>query len=140
MSFIRGVFAVAIGVLIVLLVIFGIQSFYPAPESPGYPNLEEYREALATYRMNVFSIVLPLGAFLAIVGTFVRRRLSIFGASLILGGMGTMIYAFAPWRLDSLWRFVGIAVTLAVLAFVGYRVLPSLRKAPPASRDNDHGA
>ncbi len=129
MSFIRGVYVVAIGVLLVLLVIFGIQSFYPAPESPGYPSSEEYREKLATYRMNVFFIVLPLGAFLAVVGTFVRRRLGIFGAGLILGGMGTMIYAVAPSRLDSLWRFVGIAVTLAVLVFVGYKVLPSLRRA-----------
>lgn len=129
MSFIRGVYVVAIGVLLVLLVIFGIQSFYPAPESWSYPNLEENAEKLATYRMNVFSIVLPLGALLAVVGTFVRRRLGIFGASLILGGMGTMIYAVAPYRLDSLLRFVGIAVTLAVLVFVGYKVLPSLRRA-----------
>ena len=129
MSFIRGVYVVAIGVLLVLLVIFGIQSFYPAPESQGYPSSEEYREKLATYRMNVFSIVLALGALLAVVGTFVRRRLGIFGASLILGGTGTMIYAVVPYRLDSLLRFVGIAVTLAVLVFVGYKVLPSLRRA-----------
>ena len=129
MSFIRGVYVVAIGVLLVLLVIFGIQSFYPAPESGAPPSSEEYREKLATYRMNVFSIVLPLGALLAVVGTFVRRRLGIFGAGLILGGMGTMIYAVAPWHVDSLLRFVGIAVTLAVLVFVGYKVLPSLRRA-----------
>ena len=132
MSFIRGVYVVAIGVLPVLLAIFGIQSFYPAPEYYAYTRwelFEDYLEKLATYRMNVFSIVLPLGALLAVVGTFVRRRLGIFGASLILGGMGTMIYAVAPYRLDSLLRFVGIAVTLAVLAFVGYKVLPSLRRA-----------
>ena len=129
MSFVRGVYVVAIGVLLVLLVIFGIQSFYPAPESGAPLNLEEYREELATYRMNVFSIVLPLGAFLAVVGTFVRRRLGIFGAGLILGGMGTMMYAVTPFSLDSLLRFVGIAVALAVLAFVGYKVLPSLRRA-----------
>jgi hypothetical protein len=122
MSFVRGVYVVAIGVLLVLLVIFGIQSFYPAP---GY--LDSINRA--THRMNVFFIVLPLGAFLAVVGTFVRRRLGIFGAGLILGGMGTMMYAVTPFSLDSLLRFVGIAVALAVLAFVGYKVLPSLRRA-----------
>lgn len=133
MSFIRGVYVVAIGVMIVLLVIFGIPSFYPAP---GY--LDSINRA--TYRMNVFFIVLPLGAFLAMVGTFVRRRFGMFGAGLILGGMGTMIYAVAPYNLDSLWRFVGIAVALAVLAFVGHRVLPSLRKASPTSPDSDRSA
>lgn len=133
MSFIRGVYVVAIGVLIVLLVIFGIGSFYPAPEGWDYARI-------ATYRMYVFFIVLPLGALLAVVGTLVRRRLSIFGASLILGGMGTMIWAVAPYALDNRLRFVGIAVALAVLAFVGLRVLPSLRKATPASPDSGNSA
>lgn len=133
MGFVRGVYAVAIGVLIVLLVIYGIGAFYPAPSLPGFQNWD-------IYRMNVFTIVLPLGAFLAIVGTFVRRRASIFGAGLILGGMGTMIWAITPYQLDSLWRFVGVAVILAVLGLVGIRVLPSLRKAPPAPADNNDDA
>jgi len=133
MNFIRGVYVVAVGVLIVLLVIFGIQSFYPAPEGWDYANL-------ATYRVYVFFIVLPLGALLAVVGTLVRRRLSVFGASLILGGMGTMIWAITPYALDNRLRFVGIAVALAVLAFVGLRVLPSLRKASPASPDGGNSA
>ncbi|MFU8795961.1 MAG: hypothetical protein ACNA7X_01510 [Dehalococcoidia bacterium] len=110
MSFLKGVFAVAIGVLIVLLVIFGIQTFYPADT------------------MNVYSIVLPLGAALAIVGAFVRSRQGIIGASLVLGGTGTMIFAVVPWRLDSLWRFIGIAVILAVLVLVGFMVFRSSRE------------
>ena len=107
MGFVRGVFAVAIGVLIVLLVIFGIDTFYTDDA------------------MSVYAIVLPLGAALAIVGAFTRSRQGIIGASLILGGTGTMIYAVVPWGLDSLWRFVGIAVTLAVLVVVGFVVFRS---------------
>ncbi len=110
MSFLKGVYAVAIGVLIVLLVIFGIQTFY------------------TTDTMSVYSIVLPLGAALAVVGALVRSRQGIIGASLILGGTGTMIYALMPWRLDILWRFVGIAVILAVLVFVGIMVFRSSRE------------
>ncbi len=109
MSFIRGVYAVAIGVLIVLLVIFGIGAFYPANA------------------MDVFIIVLPLGAALAVAGALVHGRHGILGASLILGGTGTMIFAITPYRLDSLWRFIGIAVILAVLLVVGLKVLPALR-------------
>jgi len=128
MSFVRGVFAVAIGVLIVLLVIFGIQAFYPMPERGDFPGWEQLRQQMATYHNIVFLIVLPLGAVLAVGGTFFRRRLVIFGAGLILGGMGTMIFAIVPSELDSVLRFTGIAVALAVLILVGFKVLPTVRK------------
>ncbi|MCX6010287.1 MAG: hypothetical protein NTW48_09745, partial [Chloroflexi bacterium] len=73
-------------------------------------------------------IVLPLGVVFAVVGTFIQRRLGIFGAGLILGGIGTMIFAIVPYDLDNIMRFIGIAVTLAVLVFVGYKVFFSLRR------------
>jgi len=176
MVFARAVYAVAIGVLLVMLVIFGVEAFYPAPPRPTplrfpaglvlepatddpeqscvvlYPGLddgasdewqqawdeqqrewsrlyEEYRQQLALHHRNMFLVVLPLGALLAVGGTFVRRRLDTLGAGLILGGMGTMIYAIVPSSLDSVLRFSGIAVALAVLIFVGFRVLNSSRQA-----------
>ena len=164
----------AIGVLIVLLVIFGVEAFYPAPPRPTppvfppvvlepnrdgpeqpcvilYPGpddqasdewqqawdewkqewdslYEEYRRELSLHHRNIFLVVLPLGALLAVGGTFLRRRLDIFGAGLILGGMGTMIYAIVPSALDSLLRFVGIAVALVVLVLVGVRVFSFRRQ------------
>jgi FtsH-binding integral membrane protein len=63
----------------------------------------------------------------AVVGTFIQRRLDIFGAGLILGGVGTMIFAVTPYDLDDIPRFIGIAVILAVLIFVGYKVFSSPR-------------
>ena len=48
---------------------------------------------------------------------------------MILGGMGTMVYAIVPYELNSILRFVGIAVVLAVLIFVGSRIFLSLRKS-----------
>jgi len=48
---------------------------------------------------------------------------------LILGGMGTMVYAIAPYSLNSTLRFAGIAVVLLVLIFVGNRIFLSLRKS-----------
>jgi len=90
---------------------------------------EEHRQLAAVYHRSIFFIVLPLGAVFAIAGTYVRRRLDIFGAGLILGGLGTMIYAIVPGDLDNRLRFAGIAVALAVLLFVGYKVFNSLKRA-----------
>jgi len=140
---------VAIAVVLVLLVIFGVEAFYPSPQYPDYPEpmraynsseyaeweqewmeiQEEYRQESAVHDRNVFFIVLPLGVVFAVGGTFIRRRLDIFGAGLILGGIGTMIFAVVPYDLDNILRFAGIAATLAVLVFVGYKVFFSFRRS-----------
>jgi len=65
----------------------------------------------------------------AVGGTFLQRRLDIFGAGLILGGIGTMIFAVVPYDLENIPRFIGIAAILAVLIFVGYKVFHSLRRS-----------
>jgi hypothetical protein len=152
MSFLRGLYVVAIAVVLVLLVIVGVEAFYPAPQypdcyellgpQPDYNSTEyqewnqecmqiqdEYQQEAATHDRNIFFIVLPLGAVFAVVGTFIQRRLGIFGAGLILGGIGTMIFALTPYDLGNILRFAGIAATLAVLVFVGYKVFLSLRRS-----------
>ena len=159
MRVLRVVYVLGIAVALVLLVVAGVEAFYPAPQYPEYPEypmppldynsteyqewqqeweerqqewmqlLEEYRQESAARDKDIFFIVLPLGAVLAIVGTFVQRRLDIFGAGLILGGMGTMILAIVPYDLDNIMRFIGIAVALAVLIFVGYKVFLSLKRS-----------
>jgi hypothetical protein len=148
MRILRVIYVLAIAVALALLVVAGVQAFYPAPSYPEYNpppvdyNSTEYQEweqewteAVAVYEQeaavhdrNIFFVVLPLGVVFAVVGTFVRRRLDIFGAGLILGGIGTMIFAVTPYDLDNIPRFIGIAVILAVLIFVGYKVFPSLRR------------
>ena len=140
MRFLRVIYVVAIAVVLVLLVIAGVEAFYPAPQYPEYPehpppyDSQEWMEVQAEYQQeatihdkNMFFIVLPLGLLFAVGGTFIQRRLDIFGAGLILGGVGTMIYAITPYDLDNILRFAGIAATLAVLVFVGYKVFLSLR-------------
>jgi hypothetical protein len=89
---------------------------------------EEYQQEVAAHDKNVFLIVLPLGVVFAVVGIFLQRRQDIFGTGLILGGIGTMIFAIVPYDLDNILRFIGIAVILAVLIFVGYKVFLPLRK------------
>ena len=159
MLILRVIYILAIAVALVFLVVVGVQAFYPEPSCPerwGYPlppphydspeyeewqqqwneAREEYEQALEAYEReaaahdkNVFLVVLPLGLVLAIGGTFLQRKFDIFGAGLILGGLGMMILATVPDDLDNIFRFAGIAVALAALVFVGHKVFLSLKRS-----------
>jgi hypothetical protein len=152
MRILRVIYVLGIAVALVLLVVAGVEAFYPDPsypdcyellgpapdyDSPEYEEWdqectqlwEEHQQEAAAHDKNVSLIVLPLGVVFAVGGTFLQRRLDIFGAGLILGGIGTMIFAVVPYDLEAILRFIGIAVILAVLAFVGYRVFHSLRRS-----------
>jgi hypothetical protein len=152
MRVLRVIYVLGIAVAIALLVVVGVEAFYPDPQypdcyellgpSPDYDSpeyeewdqectqlWEEHEQEAAVHDRNIFLIVLPLGVVFAVGGTFLQRRLDIFGAGLILGGIGTMIFAVVPYDLDNILRFIGIAVILAVLVFVGYKVFPSLRRS-----------
>ena len=120
MRVLKVIYVMAIAASIIALVIAGVNAFYPDSSSWQYSEL---------HARNVFLVVLPLGMVVAVAGTFLQRKSGIFGAGLILGGMGTMVYAIAPYSLNSTLRFAGIAVVLLVLIFVGNRVFLSLRKS-----------
>ena len=111
MRFLKIVYIMGIAAAIIALVIAGVEAFYPGSWQYSETNV-----------MYVFFVVLPLGLVLTVVGTFLRQRTNVFGAGLILGGIGTMIYAIVPYQLNSVLRFAGIAVVLAILIFVGRRV------------------
>jgi len=149
MRILRVIYVLSIAVALVFLVVAGGQAFYPEPSYPEYdpptwdydsPEYEEweqewaeaitvYEEEAAVHDRNIFLVVLPLAVVFAVVGTFIQRRTSIFGAGLILGGIGTMILAIVPYDLDTKLRFAGIAAILAVLIFVGYKVFLSPRRS-----------
>ena len=144
MRILKVIYVLAIAAALIALVVVGIDTFYPAPsydcyeplgpppdyDSPEYEEWQQecneiqeaYQQEAAVHDRNVFLIALPLGVLFAVVGTFINRRTSIFGAGLILGGIGTMIFAVTPYNLNDRPKFIGIAVILAVLIFVGYKV------------------
>ena len=151
MRVLKVIYVLAIAAALIALVIVGIDTFYPAPsydcyerlgsppdyDSPEYEEWQQecndiqeaYEQEAAVHDRNVFLIALPLGVVFAVVGTFTQRRTSIFGAGLILGGIGTMIFAVTPYDLDNIPKFIGIAVILAVLIFVGYKAFLSSRRS-----------
>ncbi len=118
MRFLRVVYVLAMAAAIIGLVIAGVDAFYPLGSSPDGE----------VHARKIFFVALPLGLVLSVVGTLIRRRVSVYGAGLILGGVATMVYAIVPYELSSVLRFVGIAVILAVLIFVGNSIFVSLRK------------
>lgn len=150
MRILKVIYILSTAALLIVLVIVGVQAFYPAPQypncyelvgpAPNYDNpeyegweqecaqlMDEYQQETAAHDRDMFFVVLPLGAAFALAGTFIQKRLGIFGAGLILGGIGTMIFATVPYDLDNVLRFAGIAASLAVLLFVGYKVFLSSR-------------
>ncbi len=153
MRILRVIYVLAIAIALVFLVVAGVQAFYPEPSYPEYDpeydpptwdyNSTEYQEwqqewdevyeiyehEAEVHDRNIFFVVLPLGVVFAVGGTFMQRRAGIFGAGLILGGIGTMILAIVPYDLDNALRFAGIAAILAVLIFVGYKVFLSSRRS-----------
>lgn len=122
----------------------------PTP-SPGTPEHEEwqrqqeeweewqeeysirwnaYEEAMKDYHRNVFFISYPCGLLFIALGLFLRPRLDVIRPGLLLGGMGTIIYAIAQSDLASEFRFAGVAVGLVVLIIVGYRTLLKKEESP----------
>jgi len=91
---------------------------------------ETHSEDMKTYRRNVFFIAYPCGLLFIILGLTLRPRLSIIKPGMLLGGMGTIIYAIAQSDLSNQVRFGGVAIGLAVLVYVGYRTL--LERKPVA--------
>jgi hypothetical protein len=152
MRALKVIYALAIAAALIALVVVGIHTFYPAPDypncyellgpqpdysSPGYEEWQQecdeireaYQQESAVHGRNVFLIALPLGLVFAAAGAFIRRRTSTSGAGLIVGGMGTMIFALTPYNLGDIPRFIGIAVILAALIFGGYRFFSSLKRS-----------
>jgi hypothetical protein len=117
MRALKVVYALAVAAALIALVVVGINTFYP---EPLYGS--------EAYARNVFLIALPLGVVFAVVGAFIQGRTTIFGAGLIVGGIGTMIFALTPYNLYRILVFIGIAVILAVLV-VGYRFFSRKRVA-----------
>ena len=146
----KALYAIAIALLVVAFVGFGISAFYPEPRYPSgaYPEdaqrtppekrtpeqkekikeynqkQESYQQTYSNYNLVVASISIG-AAVLLLVGSIVwLSRLPVIGDGVTLGAVFTLFYGLirAFMSNNEQFRFVAVAVGLAiVLALVYWR-------------------
>ncbi len=155
MSMLKSLYALAIALLVVAFVGFGISAFYPEPEPPDYrPGLEfvgpepteeeerlmaqqqekevAFRERLSDYNRAVASVSIGLAVVLLVGSLLWISGVPVIGDGVTLGAVFTLFYGLirALMTEDERFRFVAVAVGLAVvLAFVYWRFIRS-REGP----------
>lgn len=147
MSVLKPLYALAIGLLVVAFVGFGISAFYDEPSYPtGYPEgaettppdertpdqkrqLEEYRDKEKAYqeeysRYNLVVATVSIGlAVLLLVGSLVWiSGLPVIGEGATLGAVFTLFYGLvrAFMTNDEQVRFAAVAIGLVILLFLVY--------------------
>jgi hypothetical protein len=91
---------------------------------------ETYSDIMGNYHRNVFFIAYPFGLLFIILGLTLPPRLDIIKTGFLLGGVLTITYAVLQGfgDMSNILRFVAIAISLAVLVFLGYRTLIERRQ------------
>jgi len=146
----RPLYAVAIALLVVAFVGFGISAFYQEPSYPAYPSaIEEgpreemtpeekrelaeyreeeraYREAYSDYNLVVACISVGISVVL-LVGSLARMGgQPVIGEGTTLGAVFVLFYGLvrAFMTEDEVVRFGAVAVGLAILLALVYRKFP----------------
>ena len=166
---IRIIYALAVGVFVVLTVAFGTLTFAPGPERPEFPeklrfaeprpvplpeerpltpaqapppaeedaaataareqyedDSEQYREDRRTHRRRVLAAAAVLGGALVVAGIAVAGAIDVMRVGLMLGGLFTVLWAFAYAGGDAGSGTMFVAA-LAVLIVLGGLSHPALR-------------
>lgn len=123
MTAIKIIYGLVVGILLALLVGFGIATFYQSPDSWESTAQE-------TYNRNVFIIAYACGFVFIVLGLVLKPKFNVMRVGLLVGGLGTMIYAFARGAeaMSNSVIFGAIATVLIVLIFLGYKKLITREK------------
>jgi peptidoglycan/LPS O-acetylase OafA/YrhL len=108
---VKNMYGVTLGVLLAILVGFGITAFY---RNHGYHS---------DYARNVFLIAFSCGLIFSVIGLILPNKLGVFRLGLLIGGLGMMLYALTDSGVSGLgwtWDFGAAAVGLIVLIPLGY--------------------
>lgn len=140
------VYTVFIGILLVLFVGIGVETFYPQPQYPEYPiSLERpspdgtetakdiktreefqkkeksYQGQIKIYNRNVFIIALVFALLFMAISLFMAEKLLVIADGLLLGGVFTLAYAVGRgFMADDKFRFIAVSVSLVVALITGY--------------------
>lgn len=160
--FLKALFIIFIGILVALFVGIGIDTFYPAPERPEYPDpskskevvnyvpiyvakdkvipakdtqerlqeeqqeyqkaLKNYKEETKTYDRNVSIIAMIASVIVVVISLLFLTKIDFIADGLLLGGIATLMYSLARGfkSEDSIFRFIVVAISLAVVLIVSY--------------------
>lgn len=146
MSSLRPLYAVAIALLVVAFVGFGISAFYQEPQYPAFPSgaepgpgeertpeeqrkMEEYREKqkafredFSDYNLVVASISIGVAVLVLVVGLVWISGLPVIGEGATLGAVFTLFYGLIRAFIteDEQIRFGAVAVGLVILLALVY--------------------
>ena len=123
MSSVKTAYGTLIGILLAMLVGFGITAFYKNTGYSYYGGSDHAR--------NVLLIAFACGLIFSVAGLLLPRRLDIFRLGLLTGGAFTLLFALvypASGGLGISWLFGAVIVALVVLIPVGYLTLTSKEK------------
>ena len=153
----KTLYALAIALLVVAFVGFGVSAFFPESESPDYPpesefvgpepteeekrlmaehreEEEAFRERLSDYNRVVASVSVGLAVVLLVGSLLWISGVPVIGDGVTLGAVFTLFYGLvrALMTEEEVFRFVAVAVgLLVVLAFVYWRFIRSGEGSPP---------
>jgi hypothetical protein len=116
---VKIMYGITLGVLLAILVGFGITAFYHHPYSYG---------GFSDYGRNVLLIAFSCGLVFSVIGLLLPHKLSVFSLGLLIGGLGTMLYALVDSGISGLgwkWAFGAVAIGIIVLVPLGYFTLVS---------------
>lgn len=141
------VYTFFVGILLALFIGIGINTFYPGPKAPEYPetsmvakepiapneeqqkaekayqlDFKTYQEQENKYSRNV-SIIALAGAVLLLTASIIfERKIKLIADGIMLGGLFTLLYSlgrsFASQ--DSKYSFMAISIGLALVLYIGY--------------------
>ncbi len=145
MSPLRPLYALAIALLVVAFVGFGISAFYPEPGYPEYPpelefsgpnptaeerelmaeqreKGEAYQHRISDYNRVVSAIVIGVAVLLLVGSLLWISGLPVIGEGTTLGAVFTLFYGLirAFMTNDEQFRFVAVAIGLVILLALVY--------------------
>lgn len=143
MSPLKPLYALAIALLVVAFVGFGISAFYPEPTYPRYPaelegrastpeekeKMAEYREkeddfqeTYSNYNLVVASISIGFAVLVLVASLLWISKLPVIGDGMTLGAVFTLFYGLirAFMTNNEQFRFGAVAVGLVILLALVY--------------------
>ena len=123
------IFAFFLGLVVVAFVGIGVNTFYPAPEWAADEGL-----SYAQWQLWTGIILLVIATALLAVSLALPEVQVVISNGVLLGGVGTMLYAVGMTISTdySIWRFIVVAIALVVTVGIGYLKFSRPGTAPAA--------